>query len=61
MTTAGHETFMGEILQVTPGPCPHRPKNLQAVIGADGTHLAWLCSACSTQLPATFAVLADDL
>jgi hypothetical protein len=43
------------------GPCRHRPKNVKAVIGADGLLKAWLCEACDTPLPANWAVLEEDL
>ncbi len=44
-----------------PGPCPHRPWNVKAVMGADDTLRAWLCTACDTQLPASWAVREEDL
>lgn len=43
------------------GPCPHRPKNVKPVIGTDEELKAWLCTACDTRLPATWAVLEEDL
>lgn len=44
-----------------PGPCPHRPKNVKAVMGTDGELKSWLCTACDTPLPAGWAVLEEDL
>jgi hypothetical protein len=44
-----------------PGPCRHRPRNVKPVYGTDQEHKAWLCTACDTQLPKSWAVLEEDL
>jgi hypothetical protein len=43
-----------------PGPCPHRPRNVKPVYSGDEP-VAWLCTACGTQLPANWAVRSEDL
>jgi len=42
------------------GPCKHRPRDIKPVIGADEELKAWLCTACDTQLPPSWAVLEED-
>lgn len=45
----------------TPGECVHR--NVVPVIADDleGKPVKWLCRTCGTELPATWAVRAEDL
>ena len=41
-----------------PGPCVHR--QVRPVVAADEV-VAWLCKSCDAQLPADWAVRAEDL
>lgn len=43
-----------------PGPCPHRPQNVKPVYSGDEA-VAWLCTACDTQLPKDWAIRKEDL
>jgi hypothetical protein len=54
-------TLEEEEKAAAPGPCPHRPRNIKAVIGTDDVLRSWLCTACDTQLPADWAVREEDL
>lgn len=42
-----------------PGRCVHR--NVVQVMSPDDQLVAWLCRTCTTQLPADWAVRAEDL
>jgi hypothetical protein len=56
---AGQAATLAVAGQPKPGPCVHR--NVSQVVDANDVLVAWLCKGCSAQLPADWAVRAEDL
>jgi hypothetical protein len=60
-----HQALMGlryiPPAAIEPGPCKHRSDVRPVFEAATGKRVAWYCTTCETQLPATYAVSPEDL